>query len=628
MAFKGTLKEFKVPDILQLISLQKKTGILTFNSLEGFITLIFEEGSIVGVDAFPKKLEMRVGNVCVKQEIISEEMLQRALAIQKRTNQKVGEILIGMGLIDEKIIPEMLKIQAVQIVLSLFNWKKGDYNFKILDHINNDLKLFTPIAVDTLIMEGVQMLDEWPSIKKVIPNEDIVFEPVYLGSKKIELVSEYDDDRSSKDNNTIFLSEIELNLLKHINGKNKVKDLVEMGLFTEYKIYKKLFNLFNKGLMKKKEKTEIQEIQERKLFADLRSSNDSKLDRLFDFFLALLILSLLLTFFTPLQPIHKKNLLLKTPAFQAIPAPVDAGSIAPMKFRTRLEKTSGASAVAIGNFDGFHAGHNKIIETLRTTARRDGLHSVILTFHPHPRVYFKQPIQLISTDRQRLEILRRQGPDYLFFIDFSSIADCPAAAFVERILLGTLQMKVLIIGHDFRFGRDREGDLAFLRERAAQAPFKIIRPRTLCSGGTRIASSIIRKKLAAGEIEAANRILGHPYAIEGVVEQGAGRGKKLGFPTLNISTANQILPSGVFHTQTVVGKKCWPSVTNVGSAPTFADDVSAPVKIETHIPGFRRMIYGENVTILFIRKIRPEIKFDSSRSLVDQIRLDVASLKI
>ena len=316
MAFKGTLREFKVPDILQLLSLQKKTGILTFNSLEGFITLIFEEGCIVGIDAFPKKLEMRVGNVCVKQKIISEEMLQRVLAIQKRTNQKVGEILIGMGLIDEKIIPEILKIQAIQIVLSLFNWKKGEYNFKILNYINKDLRLFNPIAVDNLIMEGVQMFDEWPLIKKVIPNENIVFEPVFLGSKKIELISEYDDDRSSKAGNTVYLSEIELNLLKYINGKNKVKDLVELGLFTEYKIYKKLFNLFNKGLMKKKEKSEIQEIQEKKFFADLHFSNDSKLKRLFNFFLIVLAISLLLTFFTPLRPIHKKNILLKTQFFQ------------------------------------------------------------------------------------------------------------------------------------------------------------------------------------------------------------------------------------------------------------------------------------------------------------------------
>jgi riboflavin kinase/FMN adenylyltransferase len=299
-----------------------------------------------------------------------------------------------------------------------------------------------------------------------------------------------------------------------------------------------------------------------------------------------------------------------------------------MKFRTRLERTSGASVIAIGNFDGFHAGHKKIVESLFAVAGREGLRSVILTFHPHPRVYFQRPIRLISTDEQRLETLRRQRPDYLFFIDFAEVADCPAEAFVRDVLLGRLRMHTLIVGHDFRCGRGREGDLAFLRRQAAAAPFTIIQARTLRRDGLRIASSEIRKKLAAGAIAAANRLSGHPYAIEGVVERGAGRGTKLGFPTINISTANQILPSGVFRTQTVIGTTCWPSVTNIGSAPTFAADPSAPLRIETHVPGFQRMIYGEKVTIRFIDKIRAEIKFDSGRSLAEQIRLDVASLKI
>ncbi len=325
MAFKGTLREFKVPDILQLVSLQKKSGILTFNSQEGFITLIFEDGFIVGIDAFPKKLEMRVGNVFVKQEIISEEMLQRALAIQKRTNQKVGEILIGMGLIDEKTIPEVLKIQATQIVLSLFNWKKGEYNFKVMDYIDKELRLLTPIAVDNLIMEGVQMLDEWPLIKKVIPSEGIVFEPVFLGSKKIALISEYDDEVQSKDSNTLYMTETEVNLLKHVNGKNTVQDIVELGLFTEYKIYKNLYNLFNKGLMKKKEKTEIQEIQEKKVFEDLEHENANKLNRLSKTILALLVLVLLLTFFVPLRPFLSKNMLLKAPLYRSyLPLPQPA----------------------------------------------------------------------------------------------------------------------------------------------------------------------------------------------------------------------------------------------------------------------------------------------------------------
>jgi riboflavin kinase/FMN adenylyltransferase len=299
-----------------------------------------------------------------------------------------------------------------------------------------------------------------------------------------------------------------------------------------------------------------------------------------------------------------------------------------MKFRTHLGKTSSASVVAIGNFDGFHSGHKKIVETLIKTARREGLLSIIITFHPHPRLYFQQPIHLISTDKQRQEILRSQPLDYLFFIDFASVADFSAAAFVRNILLDTLQMKVLIIGQDFRCGRNREGDLTFLRKQAAKAPFKIIQARTVHRGGCRVASSLIRKKLAAGAINDANCMLGHPYAIDGIVEKGAGRGKKLGFPTINISTANQILPAGVFHTQTAIGADLYESVTNIGSTPTFAADMAAPIKIETHIPGFQRMIYGKKVTIFFINKIRAEMKFDSSQSLLEQIRQDIASLNI
>jgi riboflavin kinase/FMN adenylyltransferase len=303
-----------------------------------------------------------------------------------------------------------------------------------------------------------------------------------------------------------------------------------------------------------------------------------------------------------------------------------------MKFRTRLERTGGASAVAIGNFDGFHAGHEKIVATLAVTAQREGLLSVLLTFHPHPRLFFRQPICLISTDAQRLEVLRRQQLDYLFFIDFARVADIPAAAFVHDILLAKLGMKTLIIGQDFRFGRGREGDLAFLRRQAAQASFAIMQARTVRRDGFQVGSSLIRKKLAAGAVEEANRMLGHPYAIEGVVKRGAGRGRKLGFPTLNVSTANQILPTGVFHTETQIGRQRFPSLTNIGSAPTFVAAASAgaamPLKIETHIPHFQRMVYGEKVTIFFIRKIRAEIQFASSQALQEQIRRDVASLGI
>jgi len=253
MAFKGTLKEFNVPDILQLFSLQKKTGILTFTSADGFITLILEHGMLVGVDAFPKKLGMRVGSVLVKQDLISEEMLQRALAIQKRTNQRIGEILSGMGLIGESQIREALKNQAIQIVLSLFKWKKGEYNFKVMENLDPNLYSINPMPTDGLIMEGVQMMDEWPLIRNEVPNNRMVFEPAPLdmAHSEIVIVKENEDEPAQSDK--IFLNETEANLLKYINGRNTVQDLVDLGIFTEYRVYKSLYRLVQKSIIRHRE---------------------------------------------------------------------------------------------------------------------------------------------------------------------------------------------------------------------------------------------------------------------------------------------------------------------------------------------------------------------------------------
>jgi hypothetical protein len=306
MAFKGTLKEFKVPDILQLISLQKKTGILTFTSSDGFITLIFENGMITGVDAFPKKLETRVGHVLVKQDLISNEMLDRALIIQKRTNQKIGEILLSMGLIGQDTIIEALKNQAVEVILSLFKWKKGEYNFKIMDSLDNTLRTISPIATDNLIMEGVQMLDEWPLIKELIPDDKLVFEPVPIKARDIEIVQEDDDyvDTSEK----VSISEIEANILKYINGKNSVRDLVELGVFTEYKVYKSLYNLIKKQIIKRKAQSKTDTLDD-VFFDELRSTSTTKIRHIYHVFILLLVLLFAFTFFTPLSPLHQDNML-------------------------------------------------------------------------------------------------------------------------------------------------------------------------------------------------------------------------------------------------------------------------------------------------------------------------------
>lgn len=251
MALKGTLKEFDVPDILQLISLQKKTGVLTFTRKDGFITLLFEKGLIAGVDAFPKKLGQRYGSVLVKQGKITGEQLEQALVVQKKTNQKLGEILKEMGAIDEAIITEALKTQATEIIFSLFKWKHAEYHFKVYESINSELKTLEPIPTDSIIMEGVQMLDEWPLIKEAIRSDMIVFEPVPITSSDIRLVDDFDEVKPQEEGK-VDLTSSEAEVIKYVNGRRTVRDLVSIGLYTEYKVYKCLMNLSEKGIIKEK----------------------------------------------------------------------------------------------------------------------------------------------------------------------------------------------------------------------------------------------------------------------------------------------------------------------------------------------------------------------------------------
>lgn len=318
MAFKGTLKDFKVPDILQLISLQKKTGILTFTSNDGFITLIFQNGFIVGVDSFPKKLEMRVGSVLVKQDYISDEMLQRALAIQKRTNQKIGEILLGMGLIGKDTIQESLKTQAYEIVLSLFKWKKGDYNFKVMEYLDDGMKIIEPLSTDNLIMEGVQMLDEWPLIREVVPDDGMIFEPKPVDSRNIEIIEEHEEYSESRKGDKIFLTETEANLLKYINGQNTVRDLAELGVFTQYKVYKSVYNLVGKSIIQAKAKGDSKETGQELLMEEMRLDAQLKINRLFQALVAILFLLALLTFFKPMKPFNNENILMKKPLYEKV----------------------------------------------------------------------------------------------------------------------------------------------------------------------------------------------------------------------------------------------------------------------------------------------------------------------
>ncbi len=216
--------------------------------------------------------------------------------------------------------------------------------------------------------------------------------------------------------------------------------------------------------------------------------------------------------------------------------------------------------------------------------------------------------------------------DSLFFVPFADVVERRAGAFLEEVLLSRLGMKALVVSDDFRFGRGREGNLEYLLRKAQEMEFALYPVAAVEVAGVRVSSSLIRKRLARGEIEEANRMLGSWYFIDGLVQPGVGRGRLLGFPTLNIQTDNPLLPEGVFHTRVAVAGRQIRSLTNIGHTPTFSGEGPLPKKVECHLLDFQGALYGERVRVFFLRKLRDEIRFDSPEALQNQIRRDIEAV--
>lgn len=283
------------------------------------------------------------------------------------------------------------------------------------------------------------------------------------------------------------------------------------------------------------------------------------------------------------------------------------------------------SVIAVGNFDGFHLGHQKIIGSLKEIAAKENLVSSIITFTPNPKQYFKKEKHLIFTDAQKKKILQEQQVDIIAFIKFKEISHLRAREFVQDILIGRFNMRHLVVGENFKFGRGRAGDIKSLKDMAVKFGFKlrVVKPEKI--KGIRISSSHIRERVARGEFAEANLMLGRPYCIAGIITEGDKMGRELGFPTINVKTENSLLPEGVFETNVEIDEEVFASITNVGSRPTF---LGVEKRIESHIFEFDKIVYGKAVKIFFERKLRDEIKFASKNNLIDQIKKDIKNLRI
>ncbi len=289
-----------------------------------------------------------------------------------------------------------------------------------------------------------------------------------------------------------------------------------------------------------------------------------------------------------------------------------------------------ATVLTIGNFDGVHLGHRALLERLTDAAKHENLTPTVLTFEPHPREYFapdSAPARL-STLREKLEMIADAGVEMAYVGHFNArFAALSAEEFIERILVGCLRVKHLIIGDDFCFGAGRRGDFEMLKQSGDHFGFKVDAMGCVTLRGERASSSAARDALAGGRMEHAARLLGRPYSIDGRVVHGEKMGRQLGFATANIRIKHDKPPlTGVFAVE-VHGLADGPhrGVANLGIRPS-ANQVARPL-LEVHLFDFSRDIYGAHLNVRFVHKIRDEARFPNLEALKAQIALDAESAK-
>ncbi len=287
------------------------------------------------------------------------------------------------------------------------------------------------------------------------------------------------------------------------------------------------------------------------------------------------------------------------------------------------------TVVAIGNFDGVHIGHQTVISKAMEIAQNEGLTPLVLTFEPHPRMFFKPDIKTLrlTTPKEKFVEINRLGIENIAALRFNkAMSEMSADNFVNDVLLQALKAKYIITGSDFVFGNNRSGDSKKLADMASKLNFCYLPvSQVLSNEGERISSSRVRALLQSGDVAEAAKMLGRNYTISGRVLHGDKRGRELGFPTANVSlTHTKFLPkNGVY--QVLVSLKNQEQqhligVANLGTRPTIG---GTKISLEVHIKNFDRDVYGCKITVGFINKIRDEMKFDSLSALKSQIERDV-----
>lgn len=286
--------------------------------------------------------------------------------------------------------------------------------------------------------------------------------------------------------------------------------------------------------------------------------------------------------------------------------------------------------LTVGTFDGVHRGHQEIVRQLAAGAQKLGYPAVVLTFYPHPAVVLgkrSDPFYL-TTPEERAELLGEFGADIVITLPFDrQLASTTAHDFISR-LNRHLGMRHLVIGLDFALGKDREGDARRLSELGTEFEYSLEVFPPIQMDGSIVSSSRIRASLSDGDLKLVTRLLGRPFAVTGQVVPGDGRGHTIGIPTANLELwAERAIPKpGVYISQATVNGKVWGAVTNVGVRPTF-ETLPVPPRVETHLLDFKADLYGEEIHLNFLARLRDEQRFPDIQALVTQINLDILAAR-
>jgi len=288
------------------------------------------------------------------------------------------------------------------------------------------------------------------------------------------------------------------------------------------------------------------------------------------------------------------------------------------------------AVIALGNFDGIHKGHQAIIRKTVQLAKDLNKPSAVMTFEPHPVSLFKPDTDnfRLTTFAKKAELIAALGVDYIFSVDFTrDFSKITAHDFVQNILVNSLKVSHVVIGYDFIFGYKRGGTSRLLQEMAEKYAYGFTQVMAVGRDDNVYSSTKIRSALQDGDLEAAKDMLGHYFCLSGNVIKGEGRGRTIGFPTVNVNCGDLLRPKkGVYAVKLKIENddKIYDAVANIGVKPTFG---GADETVEVHIFDFDRDIYSSNVEIIFIGYIRPEQKFSGVGELVEQINKDCIKAK-